>query len=303
MPWFVSLPYVLVVGLLTLATGLVWWAIAGSLFVSPFDPYGRVDTRWFTQYLPGLLIVVVVVAGWLSGALWVVTRKRRGGRFLGGLFGMRWSFSLAFHPVVPVLALVVMASVKFDPGALSPYSLPGQWIYSDLGAERRATGRDWHDVVGISDQGLAAIAENSERLGVLRIMDSPEITKAGLESYGMMPHLEWMEFRAAGPDQAAWGDHEATLLTVSGELRRIDLHGFSRLSDDWLVSLPERCPRLMAVQIMGPHRLSGGAIDAFLSGNQDIELIVDQEFPYWIIGDYEAGFVKRMIPLRNPTLE
>jgi hypothetical protein len=111
-------------------------------------------------------------------------------------------------------------------------------------------------VSSITDKGVAELAELGTNVIWYRFYECPAITPQGLAPMAKLKRVRDLEFRTEGPQQAIWGDAEATALSQSPALEEIRLEGFPNLTDAFLDALPTRCPKIKTVEVNGPNDIT-----------------------------------------------
>jgi hypothetical protein len=143
---------------------------------------------------------------------------------------------------------------------------PAWHVTSDAGVAGRASRIEMLFLQHVTDRGMADLGEHGSHLRRLRMWRCPEVTAKGLASMSNLQKLDWLEVRTEGDAQAAWGDEEATLLTQSPVLRRINFMDFTNLTDAWLDGLRTRCPYVYSVEVFGDNKITPEALARFNKG-------------------------------------
>jgi len=241
----------------------------------PYDSDGGVHSEWFTvgflcaTYLILLAIGVVLMAYRLARRMFRHGRSESNQEAPASAIGFRMSRLAIFQIGVVLLGIAAYTGSRTGELGLALWvsgENPAWHVTSDAGVVGRAPRMNFLFLERVSDQGMVNLGEHGSHLRRLRMWRCPEVTAKGLASMSNLQQLDWLEVRTEGDAQAAWGDEEATLLTQSPALRKIELMDFTNLTDAWLDGLRIRCPYVYSVEVFGDNKITPEAWARFRRG-------------------------------------
>lgn len=241
----------------------------------PYDSDGGVHSEWFTvgflcaTYLLLLAVGVVLIAYRLARRVFRRGRSESNQEAPASAIEFRMNRLAMFQ--VGVVLLGIAAYTGSRTGELGRAlwvsgENPAWHVTSDAGVAGRASRIEMLFLQHVTDQGMADLGKHGSHLRRLRMWRCEEVTAKGLASMSNLQQLDWIEVRTNGHAQAAWGDEEATLLTQSPVLRRVEFMDFTNLTDAWLDALPARCPHVTSIDIQGDNKITPEAWARFRRG-------------------------------------
>lgn len=243
------------------------WAVIW-LVKYPYDSNGAFHFQWFstglacTIYLTFLLVAVV-------STVFAIVRRATLGKpaferpvITSKNLGLKFGPVMLIHPLILLLGAFAIFSTFVGEVGRATYGLggnPARFVTSDEGVAGRASRTPIIFAEGLTDRGMAELAEHGQNIAWLRISDSPDITPAGLANLGKLKNLHTLDFFTSGEAQSSWGDAEANIFTTAPNLREVLLSDFQNLSDAWLDALPAKSSTIHKAVTEGENKITSEA--------------------------------------------